>query len=95
LGHDEISGVIHDFGEATRRAIEAGFDGVELHGAHGFLSRTSSPGLTSVLTNGVFIKTGCVFRWRSFGKSGRLLKLMPGNPFYCVTGALLNKSNFC
>lgn len=37
LGHDEISGVIHDFGEATRRAIEAGFDGVELHGAHGFL----------------------------------------------------------
>jgi 2,4-dienoyl-CoA reductase-like NADH-dependent reductase (Old Yellow Enzyme family) len=54
LGHDEISGVIHDFGEATRRAIEAGFDGVELHGAHGFLSRTSSPpGLTSVLTNGV------------------------------------------
>jgi 2,4-dienoyl-CoA reductase (NADPH2) len=33
----EISGVIHDFGEATRRAIEAGFDGVELHGAHGFL----------------------------------------------------------
>lgn len=37
LGHDEVSGVIHDFGEATRRAIEAGFDGVELHGAHGFL----------------------------------------------------------
>lgn len=37
LGHDEISDVIHDFGEATRRAIEAGFDGVELHGAHGFL----------------------------------------------------------
>ncbi len=29
--------MIHDFGEATRRAIEAGFDGVELHGAHGFL----------------------------------------------------------
>lgn len=37
LGHDEIYDVIHDFGEATRRAIEAGFDGVELHGAHGFL----------------------------------------------------------
>jgi 2,4-dienoyl-CoA reductase-like NADH-dependent reductase (Old Yellow Enzyme family) len=29
--------VVHAFGEATRRAIEAGFDGVELHGAHGFL----------------------------------------------------------
>lgn len=33
----EVETVIHDFGEATRRAIEAGFDGVELHGAHGFL----------------------------------------------------------
>ena len=37
LTHEEILCVIHDFGEATRRAIEAGFDGVELHGAHGFL----------------------------------------------------------
>ncbi|SUY94668.1 NADPH dehydrogenase [Comamonas testosteroni] len=37
LSHEEILAVIRDFGEATRRAIEAGFDGVELHGAHGFL----------------------------------------------------------
>ena len=37
LSHDEILEVIHAFGETTRRAIEAGFDGVEVHGAHGFL----------------------------------------------------------
>lgn len=37
LSHNEILDVIHAFGETTRRAIEAGFDGVELHGAHGFL----------------------------------------------------------
>jgi len=37
LSHDEILKVIHAFGETTRRAIEAGFDGIELHGAHGFL----------------------------------------------------------
>lgn len=37
LSQAEILAVIRDFGEATRRAIEAGFDGVELHGAHGFL----------------------------------------------------------
>ncbi|MFF2591638.1 NADH-dependent flavin oxidoreductase [Peribacillus butanolivorans] len=37
LSHDEIVDVIHAFGETTRRAIEAGFDGVEIHGAHGFL----------------------------------------------------------
>lgn len=37
LSHEEILEVIHAFGETTRRAIEAGFDGVEIHGAHGFL----------------------------------------------------------
>jgi 2,4-dienoyl-CoA reductase-like NADH-dependent reductase (Old Yellow Enzyme family) len=37
LSHDEILEVIHAFGETTRRTIEAGFDGVEIHGAHGFL----------------------------------------------------------
>ncbi|MCW3791983.1 NADH-dependent flavin oxidoreductase [Paenibacillus sp. LS1] len=33
----EITSIIKDFGEATRRAIEAGFDGVEIHGANGYL----------------------------------------------------------
>lgn len=33
----EIEGIIRAFGKATRRAIEAGFDGVEIHGANGYL----------------------------------------------------------
>ncbi|RUQ30603.1 NADH-dependent flavin oxidoreductase [Peribacillus cavernae] len=33
----EIESIVKDFGEATRRAIEAGFDGVEIHGANGYL----------------------------------------------------------
>ncbi len=37
LSHDEVEEMVQAFGETTRRAIEAGFDGVELHGAHGFL----------------------------------------------------------
>lgn len=37
LSHEEILDVIQAFGQTTRRAIEAGFDGIELHGAHGFL----------------------------------------------------------
>jgi len=37
LTHQEILDIVAGFGEAARRAIEAGFDGVELHGAHSFL----------------------------------------------------------
>ncbi|MFC5470482.1 NADH-dependent flavin oxidoreductase [Cohnella suwonensis] len=37
LANEEIEGVIREFGEATRRAVEAGFDGVEIHGANGYL----------------------------------------------------------
>jgi len=33
----EIPGIIADFRNASKRAIEAGFDGVEVHGAHGYL----------------------------------------------------------
>lgn len=37
LTEKEILQIIEDFGEATRRAILAGFDGVELHGANTYL----------------------------------------------------------
>ena len=33
----EIAGVVNDFRTAARNAIDAGFDGVEIHGAHGYL----------------------------------------------------------
>ncbi|WKA59282.1 NADH-dependent flavin oxidoreductase [Planococcus shenhongbingii] len=37
LTAEEITNIIRDFGETTRRAIEAGFDGVEIHGANTYL----------------------------------------------------------
>lgn len=37
LTADEVRGTIADFVSAARNAIEAGFDGVELHGANGYL----------------------------------------------------------
>lgn len=33
----EIPGIVKDFASAARHAIDAGFDGVEIHGAHGYL----------------------------------------------------------
>ncbi|WVZ10486.1 hypothetical protein V8G54_015016 [Vigna mungo] len=37
LRTDEIPHIVNDFRVAARNAIEAGFDGVEIHGAHGYL----------------------------------------------------------
>lgn len=37
LETNEIEDIVNAFGETTRRAIEAGFDGVEIHGANGYL----------------------------------------------------------
>ncbi len=34
---DEIHAIVKSFGEAARRVREAGFDAVEIHGAHGYL----------------------------------------------------------
>jgi 2,4-dienoyl-CoA reductase-like NADH-dependent reductase (Old Yellow Enzyme family) len=44
MTYDEIEEVINDFSEAGRRAYEAGFDAVEIHGAHAtLLSQFLSP----------------------------------------------------
>ncbi|KAL8033827.1 hypothetical protein ABFX02_13G181600 [Erythranthe guttata] len=37
LKTEEIPDIVNDFKLAARNAIEAGFDGVEIHGAHGYL----------------------------------------------------------
>ncbi|TMH02048.1 MAG: alkene reductase [Betaproteobacteria bacterium] len=37
LRRDEIPGIVAAYGRAARNAIDAGFDGVEVHGANGYL----------------------------------------------------------
>ncbi|GAB3052296.1 alkene reductase [Stenotrophomonas tumulicola] len=37
LAEEEIPGIVAEYAQATRNALAAGFDGVELHGANGYL----------------------------------------------------------
>ncbi|GAB6990028.1 NADH:flavin oxidoreductase/NADH oxidase [Paenibacillus pini] len=37
LTHDEVQDMVQAHKEAARRAVEAGFDTIEIHGAHGYL----------------------------------------------------------
>lgn len=37
MTHEDINRVVHKFGDAAVRAKEAGFDGVQMHAAHGYL----------------------------------------------------------
>ena len=37
LTREEIAQIVRDFAAAARRAKEAGYDGVEIHSAHGYL----------------------------------------------------------
>jgi 2,4-dienoyl-CoA reductase-like NADH-dependent reductase (Old Yellow Enzyme family) len=37
ITHDDIQRILGDFANATRNALRAGFDGVQLHGANGYL----------------------------------------------------------
>ncbi|TGO68402.1 hypothetical protein BOTNAR_0025g00340 [Botryotinia narcissicola] len=37
MTRDDIKSLVEAFGDAAKRAIEAGFDAIEIHGAHGYL----------------------------------------------------------
>ena len=52
LTTDGIAGVVRSFGEAARRAREAGFRVIELHGAHGYLLHEFLSPLSNQRTDG-------------------------------------------
>ena len=44
MSQEEIEEIVEAFGQAARRGVEAGFDAIQLHGAHGYLlSQFMSP----------------------------------------------------
>ena len=51
LAVGEIAGIIGAFGTAARRAIDAGFDLIEVHGAHGYLINEFLSPLTNLRTD--------------------------------------------
>lgn len=51
LSKDEIAGIVEKFRQAAERALQAGFDTIELHGAHGYLINQFLSPLTNKRTD--------------------------------------------
>lgn len=58
---DEIERVISDFGNSVTLAARAGFDGVELHGAHGYLIHTFMSKISNVRSDEYGLENGNKF----------------------------------
>jgi len=67
LRTEEIPGIVDDFRRAARNTIEAGFDGVEIHGAHGFILEQFMKDSCNDRTDkyGAAWRTGAASPWRS------------------------------
>ena len=93
LSIEEIGGIVDDFAKAARNAIDAGFDGVEIHGANGYLiqqflstnanMRTDEYG-GSVENRSRFLFEVVTAVTHAIGPERVGLKLSPGNPYNTI-----------
>jgi 2,4-dienoyl-CoA reductase-like NADH-dependent reductase (Old Yellow Enzyme family) len=51
MSHDEVRATVRDFERSARLALAAGFDVVEIHGAHGYLLHSFCSPLSNVRTD--------------------------------------------
>ena len=67
LNHAEIARIIEAFAAAARRALEAGFEVIEIHGAHGYLINEFLSPLSNHRTDeyGGSLENRIRFCWRS------------------------------
>ncbi len=90
LEAEEIAGIVREYAEAARLAVEAGFDGVEVHGANGYLPhqflaegsnrRTDAYG-GSAANRARFLVEVTAAVVEAVGGERVGLRLSPGNPF--------------
>lgn len=86
----DIDGTIRAFADAARNAMEAGFDGVELHGANGYLLHQFLADNTNLRTDGYGGSVAGRIRFvvevvdavaATIGAERTALKVSPANPF--------------
>ncbi|MER5886377.1 alkene reductase [Streptomyces sp. NPDC001941] len=90
LSAEEVRATVGDFADAARRAIEAGFDGVELHGANGYLihqflteatNRRTDEWGGSVENRIRFAVEAATAVAEAIGADRTAIRISPGNPY--------------
>jgi N-ethylmaleimide reductase len=97
LGTNEIAGVIAEYAQATKNALAAGFDGVELHSASGYLPMQFLSSGTNQRTDGYggsasnrirFVVEALEAMIAAAGSADKVgIKISPGMPFNDCTDA--------
>jgi N-ethylmaleimide reductase len=90
----EVDATVNDYADAARNAIDAGFDGVEVHGANGYLVHQFLAAATNLRTDewggsvhnrirfAVEVVRGIA---HTIGAHRTALRISPGNPFNDMT----------
>jgi N-ethylmaleimide reductase len=83
LSSADVADTVRDFAEAARNAMDAGFDGVEVHGANGYLVHQFLSAATNLRSDqwGGSVSNRIRFAVDVIRAHRTALRLTPGNPF--------------